>query len=144
MKLVTLRLKDDSIRSGWLEGSVVRLRPPNGQDAALAAIHGPWIEPSETISLGDATLLAPPRIFGVGLNYVEHAAESKMKVQNVPTVFMKLKESITGPDTDVLLPPEAVTLIMRRSLAWSLGAQDTASPRQTGRTTFSAIRSSTM
>jgi 2-keto-4-pentenoate hydratase/2-oxohepta-3-ene-1,7-dioic acid hydratase in catechol pathway len=54
-----------------------------------------------------APLQKPPRIFGIGLNYREHAAESKMKVQSVPTVFMKLASSIVGPGADVLLPPEA-------------------------------------
>jgi 2-keto-4-pentenoate hydratase/2-oxohepta-3-ene-1,7-dioic acid hydratase in catechol pathway len=55
-----------------------------------------------------ATLLAPiprpPRIFCIGLNYASHAAESKMKVQTVPTVFMKLPSSVVGPDADVILP----------------------------------------
>jgi 2-keto-4-pentenoate hydratase/2-oxohepta-3-ene-1,7-dioic acid hydratase in catechol pathway len=49
-------------------------------------------------------LLRPPRIFCVGLNYLDHAAESKMAVQAVPTIFMKLASSITGPDSDVVLP----------------------------------------
>jgi 2-keto-4-pentenoate hydratase/2-oxohepta-3-ene-1,7-dioic acid hydratase in catechol pathway len=51
-----------------------------------------------------APILRPPRIFGVGLNYAEHAAESQMKVQSVPTVFMKLSSSVVGPDADVILP----------------------------------------
>jgi 2-keto-4-pentenoate hydratase/2-oxohepta-3-ene-1,7-dioic acid hydratase in catechol pathway len=49
-------------------------------------------------------LLRPPRIFCVGLNYLDHAAESKMVVQAVPTIFMKLASAITGPDSDVVLP----------------------------------------
>lgn len=48
--------------------------------------------------------LRPPRVFGVGLNYARHAAESKMAVQKVPTVFMKLTSSVVGPDVDVILP----------------------------------------
>lgn len=46
----------------------------------------------------------PPRLFCIGLNYASHAAESQMKVQNVPTVFMKLPEAITGPSDAVVLP----------------------------------------
>jgi 2-keto-4-pentenoate hydratase/2-oxohepta-3-ene-1,7-dioic acid hydratase in catechol pathway len=38
------------------------------------------------------------------LNYAKHAAESKMAVQKVPTVFMKLSSSVVGPDTPVILP----------------------------------------
>jgi 2-keto-4-pentenoate hydratase/2-oxohepta-3-ene-1,7-dioic acid hydratase in catechol pathway len=68
-----------------------------------------------------APLLHPPRIFGIGLNYVEHAAESKMKVQDVPTVFLKLPSSITGPDTDVLLPPQATQPDYEAELALVIG-----------------------
>jgi 2-keto-4-pentenoate hydratase/2-oxohepta-3-ene-1,7-dioic acid hydratase in catechol pathway len=49
-------------------------------------------------------LLHPPRIFCVGLNYQDHAKESKMAVQAVPTIFMKLASSITGPDSNIVLP----------------------------------------
>jgi 2-keto-4-pentenoate hydratase/2-oxohepta-3-ene-1,7-dioic acid hydratase in catechol pathway len=49
-------------------------------------------------------LLRPPRIFCVGLNYQDHATESKMVVQAVPTIFMKLASAITGPDSDIVLP----------------------------------------
>jgi 2-keto-4-pentenoate hydratase/2-oxohepta-3-ene-1,7-dioic acid hydratase in catechol pathway len=49
-------------------------------------------------------LLRPPRIFCVGLNYQDHATESKMVVQAVPTIFMKLASAITGPNSDIELP----------------------------------------
>ncbi len=49
-------------------------------------------------------LLAPPRIFCIGLNYRDHAAESKMAVQAVPTVFLKLQSSLTGHNSPIVLP----------------------------------------
>lgn len=48
--------------------------------------------------------LRPPRIFAIGLNYQQHAAESNMQVQKVPTVFMKLSSSVVGPDHPIILP----------------------------------------
>jgi 2-keto-4-pentenoate hydratase/2-oxohepta-3-ene-1,7-dioic acid hydratase in catechol pathway len=58
--------------------------------------------------LAETTLLAPildpPRIFAIGLNYAEHAAESKMQTQAVPTVFLKLPSAIVGPGANVILP----------------------------------------
>ncbi|MGI4978798.1 MAG: fumarylacetoacetate hydrolase family protein [Janthinobacterium lividum] len=51
-----------------------------------------------------APLPKPSRIFAVGLNYADHAAESKMKVQAVPTVFIKLSSSVCGPEDEVILP----------------------------------------
>lgn len=68
-----------------------------------------------------APLLNPPRIFGIGLNYREHAAESKMAVQSVPTVFLKLPSSIVGPGGDVLLPPGATQPDYEAELAVVIG-----------------------
>jgi 2-keto-4-pentenoate hydratase/2-oxohepta-3-ene-1,7-dioic acid hydratase in catechol pathway len=65
------------------------------------------LDKAPRIALADVKLHAPihpPRIFAVGLNYASHAAESKMAVQKVPTVFMKLSSSVVGPDTPVILP----------------------------------------
>ncbi len=59
------------------------------------------------IPLASVTLHAPirpPRIFAIGLNYQRHADESKMPVQKVPTVFMKLSSSVVGPDHPIILP----------------------------------------
>jgi 2-keto-4-pentenoate hydratase/2-oxohepta-3-ene-1,7-dioic acid hydratase in catechol pathway len=85
----------------------------------------PTFVDERSIAVADVTLLAPlqqpPRIFGIGLNYVEHAAESKMKVQAVPTVFLKLASSITGPDTDVLLPADATQPDYEAELAVVIG-----------------------
>jgi len=51
-----------------------------------------------------APIPRPPRIFAVGLNYQKHAAESKMQVQKVPTVFMKLSSSVIGTGHSIVLP----------------------------------------
>ena len=51
--------------------------------------------------ISEATLCAPiprPRnSFGVGLNYKDHAEESKMDLPTVPVVFTKYPSCITGP-----------------------------------------------
>jgi 2-keto-4-pentenoate hydratase/2-oxohepta-3-ene-1,7-dioic acid hydratase in catechol pathway len=59
--------------------------------------------PLESVKL-HAPIQRPPRIFGIGLNYQKHADESKMPVQKVPTVFMKLSSSVVGPDHPIILP----------------------------------------
>jgi 2-keto-4-pentenoate hydratase/2-oxohepta-3-ene-1,7-dioic acid hydratase in catechol pathway len=51
-----------------------------------------------------APIPRPPRVFAIGLNYQKHADESKMAVQKVPTVFLKLTSSIVGPDALIILP----------------------------------------
>jgi 2-keto-4-pentenoate hydratase/2-oxohepta-3-ene-1,7-dioic acid hydratase in catechol pathway len=66
-------------------------------------------------------LLHPPRIFCVGLNYVDHAAESKMVVQAVPTIFMKLASSITGPGSEIVLPDNSTQPDYEAELAVVIG-----------------------
>jgi 2-keto-4-pentenoate hydratase/2-oxohepta-3-ene-1,7-dioic acid hydratase in catechol pathway len=73
----------------------------------------------------DVRLLAPvtdhPRIFGIGLNYAEHATESKMKTQAVPTVFMKLASSVCGPGDEIILPKNATEPDYEAELAVVIG-----------------------
>lgn len=66
-------------------------------------------------------LLRPPRIFCVGLNYQDHATESKMVVQAVPTIFMKLASAITGPGSDIVLPANSTQPDYEAELAVVIG-----------------------
>jgi len=128
MKLVTFSGKDTSAQTssallsrdvptpGVLMGDEVADLTSLGYPSILAILEGgsraraeieERLDKAPRIPLSDVTLQAPirpPRIFGVGLNYAKHAAESKMAVQKVPTVFMKLTSSVVGPDVDVILP----------------------------------------
>jgi 2-keto-4-pentenoate hydratase/2-oxohepta-3-ene-1,7-dioic acid hydratase in catechol pathway len=128
MKLVSFSNKDNVIRGGVLEGNQVHPFVQTSDDAVLAHIKSGIAQPvldGSSLPLDAVTLTAPlqhpPRIFGIGLNYREHAAESKMTVQSVPTVFLKLASSITGPDTDILLPPDATQPDYEAELAVVIG-----------------------
>ena len=107
-------------------GDTIRTLPTSGSDDVLAYIEsGAALPLGEELPLTKVTLLAPlkrpPRIFGIGLNYREHAAESKMTVQSVPTVFLKLASSITGPDSEVLLWSDATQPDYEAELAVVIG-----------------------
>jgi 2-keto-4-pentenoate hydratase/2-oxohepta-3-ene-1,7-dioic acid hydratase in catechol pathway len=128
MKIVSYRGEGGSARGGVLEGDRVCPLLSSGADDVLDYIRSganrcPTDGPSQP--LAELTLLAPllhpPRIFGIGLNYREHATESKMAVQSVPTVFLKLASSIIGPEMDVLLPPEATEPDYEAELAVVIG-----------------------
>jgi 2-keto-4-pentenoate hydratase/2-oxohepta-3-ene-1,7-dioic acid hydratase in catechol pathway len=48
---------------------------------------------------------APRQVFGIGLNYSDHAAESGLpRPTSAPPVFTKFASCITGPYTDIPLP----------------------------------------
>jgi 2-keto-4-pentenoate hydratase/2-oxohepta-3-ene-1,7-dioic acid hydratase in catechol pathway len=51
---------------------------------------------------------APRQVFGIGLNYRSHAAESGMDVPTVPATFTKFPTCITGPFAEVELPNDTV------------------------------------
>ena len=64
--------------------------------------------PIGEIALSEVELLAPvpfpPRVFGIGLNYSDHAAETGRPVPNVQTWFMKQPTAINNPYGDVQKP----------------------------------------
>jgi 2-keto-4-pentenoate hydratase/2-oxohepta-3-ene-1,7-dioic acid hydratase in catechol pathway len=51
-----------------------------------------------------APIARPGNVLCVGLNYVDHANESKMQVPAEPVLFNKAPNCVVGPDDDVLLP----------------------------------------
>lgn len=61
-----------------------------------------------TLELAGATLLAPiprpPKLICVGLNYRDHAIESKMEIPKVPTIFNKFHTAVIGPGAPIVLP----------------------------------------
>ena len=61
-------------------------------------------QPYEPAQLG-APAPAPRQSFGIGLNYRDHVAESGLTVPDQPSVFTKFPSCISGPQSDVVLPP---------------------------------------
>jgi 2,4-didehydro-3-deoxy-L-rhamnonate hydrolase len=61
----------------------------------------------------DAAHLGPPvprpsKIFGVGLNYRDHAAEAGLEVPAQPLIFTKFPTCLTGPHGDIRLSSDRV------------------------------------
>jgi 2-keto-4-pentenoate hydratase/2-oxohepta-3-ene-1,7-dioic acid hydratase in catechol pathway len=60
---------------------------------------------------GDArvgpSVARPSKIVCVGLNFKDHAAESKMDLPKEPILFFKSTSSIVGPDDDLVIPKGA-------------------------------------
>jgi 2-keto-4-pentenoate hydratase/2-oxohepta-3-ene-1,7-dioic acid hydratase in catechol pathway len=120
VKLVTFVSEGGSALPGVLDGDVVMDLSAAGYsdtlqvivdgDAAKAKIAAAKAT-ARRLPLAQVTLLAPmqrpPRIFGIGLNYKAHAAESNMKTQAVPTVFLKLSSSVVGTGAEIVLPKNA-------------------------------------
>lgn len=82
---------------------IVQSAEPGGLERAVAAAESRL--PAEEIVLV-APLHDPEKMIFVGLNYIDHAAESKMDVPKVPVLFPKYANSIVGPGADVVIPAE--------------------------------------
>ncbi len=115
MKFVTFSEGDANARPGLLTGdSVVDIS--SRFRSMLSVIHGgaealkvtASIDAGARLSLDAVKLLAPlpdpPRIFCIGLNYRDHAVESKMEIPKVPTVFLKLPSALVGANAAIELP----------------------------------------
>lgn len=50
----------------------------------------------------------PRQVFGVGLNYTEHAIEAGFELPDIPVVFTKFPTSVVGPRQEVSLPRGSV------------------------------------
>lgn len=66
--------------------------------------------PGSLSQVDDAERLGPPvarpsKLICIGLNYVDHAAESNMAAPAEPVVFFKSTTAITGPNDPLILPP---------------------------------------
>ena len=55
-----------------------------------------------------APIPKPPKIICIGLNYRDHAAEAKMAIPEVPTVFAKFANTVTGHLHPIVLPKNSV------------------------------------
>jgi 2-keto-4-pentenoate hydratase/2-oxohepta-3-ene-1,7-dioic acid hydratase in catechol pathway len=68
-----------------------------------------------------APIPRPPKIICIGLNYRDHAEESKMAIPEVPTVFSKYASSVIGPKAAIVLPPNSTKPDYEAELAVVIG-----------------------
>jgi 2-keto-4-pentenoate hydratase/2-oxohepta-3-ene-1,7-dioic acid hydratase in catechol pathway len=112
MKLVSFSATDDKVRPGVLmdETGMVLDLSPNGYGSTLDVITRgmPATVAANKLPLAQVKLHAPlanpPRVFAIGLNYRDHAAEAKMAIPSTPVVFFKLQSAIIGPGEPIVLP----------------------------------------
>ncbi len=76
--------------------------------------------PRDRVRLG-APIVNPSKIVCIGLNYRDHAAESKMQVPAAPVLFAKYATAIAGPEDPILIPPIAKQIDYEAELAVVIG-----------------------
>ena len=134
MKLVTfVEMGKDSkdARPGLVvEGGIVDLGAEGFKDAiafigAAESVRAELAKAKPSLALDKVKLLAPvpapPRVFGIGINYAEHAKETGHETQKVPTVFPVMSSAVVGPGADVILPKASQMVDYEAELAVVIG-----------------------
>jgi 2-keto-4-pentenoate hydratase/2-oxohepta-3-ene-1,7-dioic acid hydratase in catechol pathway len=87
----------------------------------------------ERIALADVELLAPVvprRVFGVGLNYVDHIREVGAATPRIPLLFMKPDSAVIGPGAPIVYPREGREVHFEAELAAVIGKRARRVPRE--------------
>ena len=120
MRLINFRNGNGAVNIGAVTGDgVINLTEaglPNSIDALLAGGQTAWAQAVAAISSGQATLklssltllppvLNPSKAIAVGLNYVDHAAESPYKdAPKYPVLFQRFPSSWVAHDQPLVKP----------------------------------------
>lgn len=86
---------------------------------ALAA--GVLFETREAGFQLEAPLRRPGKVLAIGLNYRDHAAESKMEIPKQPVVFSKVSSCITGPGMPIYRPRVSAALDWEGEFCFVIG-----------------------
>jgi 2-keto-4-pentenoate hydratase/2-oxohepta-3-ene-1,7-dioic acid hydratase in catechol pathway len=63
----------------------------------------------------------PTKIICVGLNYRDHAIESKMEIPTVPTIFSKFANTVIGPGDNIVIPKNTAKPDYEAEFAFVIG-----------------------
>ncbi len=137
MRLVTFRRAEGEPQAGVIRAGEVVSLVPSGYPDVLSVLRGGagtlrQIEavvsspPTGAVfPLDEVRLLAPvPRptkLICIGLNYRDHAEETKMALPSVPTVFVKFATAVIGPGEAIVLPKASTRPDYEAEFAFVIG-----------------------
>ena len=126
MRLVSYRAASAPAAVGVLQDHTVV--PIAGDADMLSVISSgqlPLLDESKALPLTSIKLLAPiarpNKLICVGLNYRDHAEESKMEIPKVPTIFNKFSTAIIGPGDPIVLPKNSTKPDYEAEFAFVIG-----------------------
>jgi 2,4-didehydro-3-deoxy-L-rhamnonate hydrolase len=86
--------------------------------AAAEAATAPRVPADERLG---PPIARPSKIVCIGLNYADHARETKAKIPEEPILFFKATTALSGPDDDLVLPRGSVKTDWEVELAVVIG-----------------------
>lgn len=70
-----------------------------------------------------AAICRPTKIVCIGLNYRDHAVETKQPIPNEPVIFFKATSALAGPNDPVMMPKGGAKLDWEVELAFVVGRE---------------------
>ena len=105
----------------WFQKSRATAEALVRDEKALAdAVEKGWLVPNRD-AYWFAPVPRPGKLICIGLNYRDHAAESKMAIPEKPVVFSKFSTSVIAPGEPVVLPPTSNQVDYEAELAVVIG-----------------------
>ena len=103
----------------WLPRASALYEKVSRDEAASEGLRRALVKRAETQLL--APVPRPGKLICIGLNYRDHAAESKMAIPESPVVFSKFVTAVVGCEQPVILPPASVKSDYEAELAVVIG-----------------------
>lgn len=116
MKIVRFSYRGN-ITYGVIEGE--KVQPFSGSPFADG-----FAASGQAVPLKDLKLLAPcqpSKLVCLGLNYKPHGDELKMKLPDLPLLFLKPSTAVIGPEENIVLPPGSERIDYECELAVVIG-----------------------
>jgi len=114
------RIEDVLAESG-LEALENQLRTLLNEPSASSTELRRFLFEESTIVL-HAPILHPQKLIGIGLNYRDHAEETKMELPREPLLFAMYSNAITGPHRPIVIPGMSRKIDYEAELAVVIGS----------------------
>jgi 2-keto-4-pentenoate hydratase/2-oxohepta-3-ene-1,7-dioic acid hydratase in catechol pathway len=132
LKFVTFKQAGGNPEAGAVVGDSVYALRGAGFPDIFSVLSGDttridgWIKSSPgSLPLNSVKLLAPvprpPKFICVGLNYRDHAIETKMDIPKVPTIFSKFSSAVIAPGDPIVLPRASMQPDYEAEFAFVIG-----------------------
>jgi 2,4-diketo-3-deoxy-L-fuconate hydrolase len=112
------RIRDLSSVIGDIDGP--------GIDSALSALQRLDVDKLPLVAgaprLGSC-VARPGKFVAIGLNYADHAAETKQPIPQEPVIFMKAVSCLSGPNDPIIQPRGSTKLDWEVELAFVIGSE---------------------
>jgi 2-keto-4-pentenoate hydratase/2-oxohepta-3-ene-1,7-dioic acid hydratase in catechol pathway len=122
MKIVRFQ-KDKFTSYGVIEGDSIRVYDGSPYDIGDGT-HNKFKPSGSSLPLGSVKLLSPcpaSKLICLGLNYKPHAAELKIKLPELPLLFLKPPSAIIGPGDTIILTPGSLRIDYEGELGVVIG-----------------------